>query len=160
MLKANQAADLPTRVEALQGQLKDLKTQLAELSSATVSEGIDALVATAEEMNGVKIVATKFENTSRESLRDYADQLREKHSPIAVILGGEVDGKVAFIAAVSKPLVQARGLHAGQAVQAAAQMAGGGGGGRPDIAEAGARQLNKIADAIAAGAEVYRRQLG
>ena len=160
MLKANQAADLPTRVEALQGQLKDLKAQLADLSAASVSEGLDALIANAEEINGVKIVATKVENASRESLRDYADQLRDKHSPIAVILGGEVDGKVAFIAAVSKPLVKARGLNAGQAVKAAAQAAGGGGGGRPDIAEAGAKQLNKIEDAIAAGAATYKGQLG
>lgn len=159
MLKANQAGDLPNRVEALQDQLKDLKNQLAELSSASVSEGLDSLVADAEEVDGVKIVAQQVENATRESLRDYADQLRDKHSPIAVVLAGEVDGKVALIAAVSKPLVKEKGLNAGQAVKAAAQAAGGGGGGRPDIAEAGAKQLDKVADAIAAGAAAYREQM-
>jgi len=143
----------------LQEQLKDLKGQLADLSSASVSEGLDALVADAEEVDGVKIVAQQLENATRESLRDYADQLRAKHSPIAVILAAEVDGKVALIAAVSKPLVKAKGLNAGQAVKAAAQTAGGGGGGRPDIAEAGAKQLDKITDAIAAGKKAYRQQL-
>jgi alanyl-tRNA synthetase len=159
LLKANQSADLPARVEALQEQLKDLKEQLADLSSASVSEGLDALVADAEEIDSVKIVAQQLKNATRESLRDYADQLRDKHSPIAVILGAEIDGKVALIAAVSKPLVKAKGLNAGQAVKAAAQTAGGGGGGRPDIAEAGAKQLDKIADAIAAGATTYKEQL-
>jgi alanyl-tRNA synthetase len=159
LLKANQAAELPSRVEALQEQLKDLKGELADLSSASVSEGLDALVAVAEEIDGVKVVAQQLENGTRESLRDYADQLRDKHSPIAVILGAEVGGKVALIAAVSKPLVRAKGLNAGQAVKAAAQTAGGGGGGRPDIAEAGAKQLDKMADAIAAGAATYKGQL-
>lgn len=159
LLKANQPGDLPKRVEALQDQIKDLKAQLAELSSASVSEGLEALVASAQEVDGVKIVAQQVDNATRESLRDYADQLRDKHSPVAVLLGGEVDGKVALIAAVSKPLVKQKGLNAGQAVKAAAQAAGGGGGGRPDIAEAGAKQLDKVADAIAAGAAAYQEQL-
>jgi len=159
LLKANQPGDLPQRVEVLQEQLKDLKGQIAELSSASVSDSLDALLASAEEMNGIRIVAQTVYNASRETLRDYVDQLRDKHSPVAVILGGEVDGKVALIAAVSKPLVKEKGLNAGNAVKAAAQAAGGGGGGRPDLAEAGARQLDKIAEAIAAGADVYRQQL-
>ena len=159
MLKANQPVDLPARVAALQDQLRILKGQLAELASASVSEGLDTLVTGAQDIDGVKIVAQQVANTTRESLRDYADQLRDQHSPIALILGAEVDGKVALIAAVSKPLVKSKGLNAGQAVKAAAQTAGGGGGGRPDMAEAGARDVNRIADAIAAGADVYKEQL-
>ena len=160
MLKANQPADLPSRVGALQDQLKELKGQLAELTSASISEGLDSLVVGAEEVDGVKIVTRYVENASREILRDYVDQLRKKHSSVAVILGAEVDGKVALIAAVSKPLVKEKGLNAGQAVKAAAQTAGGGGGGRPDIAEAGGRHLDRLEDAIAAGAAVFREQLG
>jgi alanyl-tRNA synthetase len=159
LLKATQPTDLPVRVEALQEQLKDLKGQLAELSSASVAEGLEALVAGAEEVSGVKLVAQQLENATRDTLRDYADQLRDKHSPIAVILAAEIGGKVALIAAVSKPLIKAKGLNAGQAVKAAAQMAGGGGGGRPDIAEAGAKQLDRISDALAAGLEAYKGQL-
>ena len=160
MLKVNHPADLPTRLAALQDQLRDLKGQLAELVSATVSKELDTLVASAETVGGVKIVAQELANVTRESLRDYADQLRDQYSPVAVMLGAEVDGKVALIAAVSKPLVRGKGLNAGQAVKAAAQTAGGGGGGRPDMAEAGARELNKITEAIAAGAAVYKEQLG
>ena len=125
-----------------------------------IAVAINALVASAEYVGDVKIVAQQVHNATRESLRDYADQLRDKHSPIAVILGGEVGGKVALIAAVSKPLVKEKGLNAGQAVKVAAQAAGGGGGGRPDIAEAGAKQLDRIADAITAGAEDFQEQLG
>ncbi|MCH2212309.1 MAG: alanine--tRNA ligase [Fuerstiella sp.] len=160
VLKANQPADLPPRVDALQSQLRDLKNQVAVLSSASVSEEIDDLVNGAEHVGDVKIVAEQVHNATRESLRDYVDQLRDRHSPIAVILAGEVDGKVALIAAVSKPLVKEKGLNAGQAVKVAAQKAGGGGGGRPDIAEAGAKQLDRITEAITAGKKAFQEQLG
>ena len=116
-------------------------------------------MASAEEIGGVKVLSHKLENVTREALRDFVDQLREKHSPVAMILGAEIEGKVALIAAVSKPLVKGKGLNAGDAVKAAAQAAGGGGGGRPDLAEAGAKQVDKIDGALAAGAAVFREQL-
>ncbi len=158
-LKTNKPEDLPVRVDALQLQMKELNKQLSELSKASVSDAIGDVVAAAEDVGGVKVVAQKLENVTRESLRDFADQLRDKHSPVAVVLAAEIDGKVALIAAVSKPLVKEKGLNAGHAVKAAAQIAGGGGGGRPDMAEAGARLVGRIDDAVAAGAVVFKEQL-
>ena len=117
-------------------------------------------MAQAETIGGVKVIAKKLEGVTREALRDFADQLRDKHSPIALILGAEIDGKVSLIAAVSKPLVKEKNLHAGNIVKAAATIAGGGGGGRPDMAEAGAKLLDKIDEAIAAGATELKKQLG
>ena len=68
--------------------------------------------------------------------------------------------KVALISAVSKALVKDKNLHAGNAVKAAATVAGGGGGGgRPDMAEAGAKLVEKLDAAIAAGAAELRKQL-
>jgi len=159
MLKANKASDLPARIETLQTQLKDAHRQLAEVTKASVSDAVGDLVAAAEEIGGIKVISRKLENVSREALRDFVDQLRDSHSPVAVILGAEIDGKVALIAAVSKPLVKANGLNAGHAVKAAAQVAGGGGGGRPDMAEAGAKNVEKIEDALAAGVAVFRETL-
>lgn len=159
MLKANKASDLPTRIETLQTQLKEANRQLAELTKASVSDAVGDLVASATDIGGITIVSQKLENVSREALRDFVDQLRDNHSPIALILGAEIDGKVALIAAVSKSLVKEKGLNAGNAVKAAAQIAGGGGGGRPDMAEAGARHVDKIDDALVAGVAVFKEQL-
>ncbi|MEN9556014.1 MAG: Alanine--tRNA ligase [Planctomycetota bacterium] len=159
-LKAPQAAELPGRIELLQNEIKTLNRQVAELTAASVADALGGLVANADTVSGIRIVASSLQNVSREALRDYADQLREKHSPIALILGAEIEGKVALIAAVSKPLVKDRNLHAGNVVKAAAVVAGGGGGGRPDMAEAGAKLIEKLEEAIAAGAAEIRRQLG
>jgi len=160
MLKAPQAAELVTRVEALQNEVKALNKQIADLSSASVADALGGLVAAAEVIDGVKVIAKKLEGVSRDALRDFADQLRDKHSPVAMILGAEIDGKVSLIAAVSKPLVKDKNLHAGNVVKAAATVAGGGGGGRPDMAEAGARLVEKLDEAIAAGAAELKKQLG
>lgn len=159
LLKANQASDLPARVEALQAQLKEANRQLTELTKASVSDAVGDLVESAETIGGVKIVSRKLEGITREALRDFVDQLRDNHSPIAIVLGAEIDGKVALIAAATKSLVKEKGLNAGKAVKAAAQVAGGGGGGRPDMAEAGARLVERIDDALAAGLAVFREAL-
>ena len=160
MLKAPQAAELVKRVEALQNEVKALNKQVAEFNSASVADAIGGLVAQAETVGGIKIIAKKLKCKYREALRDFVDQLRDKHSPLALILGAEIEGKVALIAAVSKPLVKEKNLHAGNIVKAAATIAGGAGGGRPDMAEAGAKLVDKIDDAIAAGAAELRKQLG
>ena len=159
LLKAPQAAELVTRIEALQNEVKTLSKQNAELTSANVADAIGGLVAQAETICGVKFITKKLEGVTREALRDFADQLRDKHSPIAMILGAEIEGKVSLIAAVSKALVKEKNLHAGNVVKVAATIAGGGGGGRPDMAEAGAKLVDKIDEAIAAGAAELKKQL-
>jgi alanyl-tRNA synthetase len=160
MLKAPQPAELVAKVESLQNEVKTLSKQLSELNSASVADAIGTLAAQAETISGVKVIAKKLEGVSREILRDFADQLREKHSPIALILGAEIEGKVSLIVAVSKPLVKDKNLHAGNVVKVAATVAGGAGGGRPDMAEAGAKLVEKLDEAIAAGAAELKKQLG
>jgi len=159
-LKAPQATELPGRIDLLQNEIKTLTKQIADLTAASVADALGGIVADAKTISGVRVVAKTLPNVSREILRDYADQLREKHSPIALILGAEIEGKVALIAAVSKPLVKERNLHAGNVVKAAAAVAGGAGGGRPDMAEAGAKLIDKLDDAVAAAVAEFQRQLG
>jgi alanyl-tRNA synthetase len=67
---------------------------------------------------------------------------------------------VSLIVAVSKPLVKEKNLHAGNVVKVSATVAGGAGGGRPDMAEAGAKLVDKIDEAIAAGLTELKKQLG
>ena len=75
-----------------------------------------------------------------------------------MLLGTAVDGKVALTAAVSKDLVK-RGIKASDCIKVAAKLVGGGGGGRPDLAEAGGKNPDKLPEALAAGAEFYREKL-
>jgi len=78
-----------------------------------------------------------------------ADWFRDKVQDGVVVLGTVVDGKPLLIAATTKRLVTERGVHAGNLVRDLAKMVGGGGGGRPDMAQAGGRDPDKLPDALA-----------
>jgi alanyl-tRNA synthetase len=158
MLKAPRAEDIPRRIEAIQNELKAAKKSLAEQTSKSVASVVDDLLAGAEEVAGVKLVAYVPENATRDMLRDLADRLRGGKQPVALIVGGAIDGKASLLAAVSKDLVKT-GLKAGDAVKAAAEKVGGGGGGRPDLAEAGGKNPENLPEALKAGLEVYRKVL-
>ena len=79
-----------------------------------------------------------------------ADRVRQKLKPALVVLAADIDGRSAFLAAASPELVD-RGVHAGNLIREIAKVAGGGGGGRPDIAQAGAKDASKIDAALAEG---------
>ena len=158
LLKAPRPEDIPRRLETLQSELRGVRKALSEATSKSVGALVEELLAAAEEVAGVKLIGYAPQNATRELLRDLADGLRNRKEPVALILGGEIDGKASLVAAVSKDLVK-RGLKAGDAVKAAATQVGGGGGGRPDLAEAGGKQPENLPAAIAAGLEVYRTRL-
>lgn len=158
LLKAPRVDDIPRRIETLQNELKNAKKALAEQTSKNVATVVDDLLSQAEEIDGVKLVAFAPENATRDLLRDLADKLRSGKQPVALIVGGAIDGKASLVAAVSKDLVK-KGLKAGDAVKAAAEKVGGGGGGRPDLAEAGGKNPENLAEALKAGLETYRKVL-
>ena len=158
LLKTPQPEDLPRRVAALQEELQIAKRELAKQTSQSVAGSVADLIAAAEEVDGVKIITHAPADSNRKALRTFADQLRQKSAPVAILLGSVTDGKVALTAAVSKDLL-GRGLKASECIQAAAKVVGGGGGGRPDLAEAGGKLPENLSEALAEGAKYYRSKL-
>jgi alanyl-tRNA synthetase len=73
------------------------------------------------------------------------------------VLGAEADGKVNFVAAVTKDLLGK--LHAGNIVKEVAKVTGGGGGGRPDMAQAGGKDADKLDQALEKVAEIVNFSL-
>jgi len=157
-LKAPQVQELPRRVSQLQQEVKELKASLAKFSKASVTDHVGEMLSSADAVGDAKIVCRHIEDADRDLLREYADQLRQKGDSVAILLGAEIDGKVALLAAVSKDLVK-RGVKAGDCVREAAKQVGGGGGGRPDLAEAGGKDPSKIADALSTGLQCYKAAL-
>ncbi len=158
-LKSPQPQDLPRRVSQMQEELKRLKTELAQYTRASVADRAAELLSHAEAVGETQVLCWRLENVDRETLREYADQLRQRAGSLALLLAAEIDGKVALLAAVSKDLVK-RGVKAGDCVREAAKVVGGGGGGRPDLAEAGGKDVSRIDEALERGAAVYREALG
>jgi alanyl-tRNA synthetase len=119
---------------------------------------VQELAASPQDVNGVKLVAATMDEADPETLKAAADQIADRLGSGVVVLGTANDGKVTFVAKVTKDL--AGKAHAGNLVREVAKVAGGGGGGRPDFAQAGGKDPAKLADAIAAATDALRAQLG
>jgi alanyl-tRNA synthetase len=157
LLKASQPDELPRKVQLLQDELHHAKQELSKYTAQSLASTAAKLVAAAETVNGVKLVIHEAD-CPRENLKEFVDRIREQAPSVAVLLGLKTEGKVALIAAASKDLV-AKGVSASDAVKTAAKVAGGGGGGRPDLAEAGGKNPEKLSEALAAGAAYFRGKL-
>ena len=157
-VKTGQPAEIPRKIQTLQDELREAKKELARQATHSIAASVDDLDADASEVAGVKIITHLAADLDRDGLRELADRLRDKAGDAAVLLGTEIDGKVALLAAVSRSVVK-KGAKAGDCVRESAKIVGGGGGGRPDMAEAGGKHPDKLPEALAAGAEFYRHAL-
>jgi alanyl-tRNA synthetase len=139
--------EIEERLDALQSELDHLRKQNDQLQRLQVAAQADSLVEAAQQVGDARFVVAKIDAGSNDALRDVADRVRQRLKPALVILAASVEGRPAFLVAATPELVE-RGVHAGNLVREIAKVAGGGGGGRPDIAQAGARDASKLDAAL------------
>ncbi len=150
--------ELVGKVSGLKKDIKDKEKEIAKLNNEILKSNMDDILNKYEEINGSKVFIIKLKDTDANALRDIADRIKDKNPSCVVILASEYDGKVLFVASVTKDLNQ-KGIQAGNIVKQAAVIAGGGGGGRPDFAQAGGKDASKIDEALNAARESLSNQL-
>jgi alanyl-tRNA synthetase len=138
-----------TRVVALAKEVRDLRKQLSSATLQSADVSVESLLASAIDVNGTKVVVAETSGADAGTMRQLIDQLRRKASPIAVLLGSAHEGKVTLVAGITRDL-EARGIHAGKWIATAAEVVGGRGGGKPDMAQAGGKHPEKLAEALEA----------
>ncbi len=135
------------KVEQLLEKTRLLEKQLERLNSKLASSAGDELGAQAVDVAGVKVLALKLNDVDPKSLRDMADQLKNKLGSCAVVLAVVEGDKVSLIAGVSKDKMGQ--IKAGDLVNFVATQVGGKGGGKPDLAQAGGNDPSGLAKALA-----------
>jgi alanyl-tRNA synthetase len=163
-----QGGDLIEKLTRLVTHERELEKKIAELerrllegggSGGDGGGGIEAMLAGAREISGVKVLARRVaDGTQAAALRELAEKLRDKlGDQAAVLLAAVSDGKAQLAVMVSKPAT-AR-IKAGDLIKGVAAIVGGKGGGRPDMAQAGGAEVARIDDAIAATYDEAERLL-
>lgn len=142
-----QPENIVERLESMAGTNKRLEKQVADLSTQLASSDLGDLLTGAREIEGVKVVAAVIPLDSPKTLREVGDKLRDDMGSGVAVLGGEINGKAALLALVSKDLTKR--IKAGDLVNKVAATVGGKGGGRPDMAQAGGSMPDKMNEAIA-----------
>jgi alanyl-tRNA synthetase len=140
---------VPVAVAQLLARAKELEKASRRRGGSNGSLDLDALLASAAEVDGASLLAATVSVEDPKALLDLADKLKAKLGDAAVVLGAVADGKVHLVATVAPALVE-RGVKAGAIVRVAAEVTGGGGGGRDTMARAGGRDPDKLPEAIAA----------
>ncbi|MFP4016746.1 MAG: alanine--tRNA ligase [Halanaerobiales bacterium] len=138
---------LTERIESLLEQQKELEKEMNSLKDRLANSRTGDLVDEVEEVNGVNLLTAELDGMDNEGLRKLSDQLKEKLQSAVIILASRLGDKVLFVASVTEDLVK-DGYHAGKIVGKVAKITGGGGGGRPDMAQAGGRDVSKIQEAL------------
>ena len=127
--------------------LKESNKEIEKLEHDMAKDQISGILDAVKNKNGINYVIKKFEGVDVNTLRDLADEVRNKVGSVVVLFATVNEGKLNFVCAVSKDLVEKK-IAAGKIIKEIAKVAGGGGGGRPDMATAGAKDINKVEEAL------------
>ncbi|KSU63802.1 alanine--tRNA ligase [[Bacillus] enclensis] len=145
-LKAN-PKDIVSRVDSMMAEMKDLQRENESLAAKLSNIEAGSLTDKVKVIDGINVLSAKVGAADSNTLRTMMDDLKQKLGSAVIVLGTSGDGKVNVIAGVTKDLVD-KGYHAGKLVKEVASRCGGGGGGRPDMAQAGGKNPEKLEEAL------------
>jgi alanyl-tRNA synthetase len=134
------------KVTQLLKQQKELEKKISIFQKQLASKQGDDLVSQAENVNGIKLLATTIKGVSGKDLRDIADKLKDKLGSAIVVLAVVNNAKVSLVVGVTKDLTDK--YQAGVILNYVAQQVGGKGGGRADMAQGGGTQPENLTQAL------------
>jgi alanyl-tRNA synthetase len=140
--------DVEERVRQLLDRTRKLEKEVASLKQKLASGQGGDLSASAIDVHGVKVLATRIDGADAPTLREAVDQLKNKLKSAAIVLASvQAPDKVVLIAGVTAD--QTSKIKAGELVNSVAQQIGGRGGGRADMAQAGGTDASNLDAALA-----------
>ena len=144
------------RVESLEQELKSSKSDLDKLKAKMAKEEMGEL--SAETVNGCSVIIKELQGVDRNGLRTLGDSLKDKYENAFVLLISVEDGKPVLMATASDGAVK-KGAHSGNLIKEVAAVLGGGGGGKPQMAQAGGKDVSAIPHALEKAKELMQAQL-
>ena len=145
-LTKSNSVNLLEKIKQLISDQKSLEKQITNFQKQLASDQSVDLISKAENINGIKLLATEVSGVSAKDLRDLADKLKDKLGTAVVVLAVVSGKKVSLISAVTKNLTDK--YQAGTILNHVASQIGGKGGGRADMAQGGGTEPEKLKDAL------------
>ena len=154
--KAQTEKDVLAKIQAGAAHAKALEKELAKAKAELAVHAGAKLLDNAKDLGAAKLVAAQIEADAA-ALREIVTDLTGKSEQAIVLLAAVNDGKVSLCAGVSKALTGQ--VKAGDLVKFAAEQVGGKGGGRPDLAQAGGTDADKLPEMLASAEEWVKEKL-
>ena len=140
-------SDIEERVIAISEQISSANNQIQQLERQMSALAATALLDEVQIVNEIKVLISVTEDPTVELLRSTGDWLRDKLGTGVVAIGSIVNGNPMVVCMITPDLVE-KGMNAAHMVQEVAKIIGGGGGGRPESAQAGGKDSNKLREAL------------
>lgn len=157
-----QRDNLPNAIERLQEELKRTRKEMDDLklkiATGTAGGGGSDGGDEARDISGVRVVAKIVEGLDANATRQLSDTLLARLKSGVIVLGRKDEGKVGIIVRVSPDLTGK--VKAGEVIREIAPIVGGRGGGKPDMAEGGGSEPEKLSEAIDASYGVIEKMVG
>ena len=149
---------LVQRVSSILEENKTLSKELHDIKTKMSLQSVESVLDSKVDINGVNLVSTKFEGMDMNTLKEVADNLRDKLASGVIVLANVADDKLNFVVTATSDVID-KGIHSGNIVREVAKIAGGKGGGRPNMAQAGATDISKVDEALNYAREVVKTQV-
>ena len=138
----------------------DLKKEISKFRVKDASSNIDELIEKKVAIEGFGVVSARIDAGDAEELKSIGDALRAKLGSGVGVLGTVIDEKVSLVCVVTDDLIKGKKLQAGKIVGELAKRVGGGGGGRPHLATAGGKDIDKLDETLKSAPEIIKGMLG
>ncbi len=159
-LKIANGKELVARACGVMAELKAKDKEIEKLSGQIANAKAQSLLDNVTEVGGVKLVTAFLPDTTVDELRKMCDLVKSRGDDYVGVIGGVQKAKGAGnICTCCGKAAIALGAHAGNLARAVAQKAGGSGGGKPDMAMAGAKNIDALPEAIKAAADLLGAML-
>lgn len=145
-------SEVPNTVRGLQEKLREQERELQNYRDRLAAAQSADLLGVAVKIEDSTLIASQVEVSDRGALRQMGDRARDRIESGVIVLGADVDGSPALLAMVTPDLVE-RGVKAGDIIRHIAPFVDGRGGGRPELAEAGGKNVAGLSDALKAVGE-------
>ena len=146
-----------SKIEQLQAKNKSVEKELSVVKQKMLSGGSNDLSSKAIKIADVNVLVQRIDGVDLKNLRIAIDQLKDKLGTAVVVLGSIDEGKVNLAVGVSKDIVSR--IRAGDLIHSIATVVGGKGGGRPDFAQAGGSEQDKIDQALELASDLIKNEL-
>jgi alanyl-tRNA synthetase len=145
LLKADKPSE---RIEKLLQDTKSMEKEIQKLKTGSSRDAISEAVQNALDIDGVKIVSVRQDGLSANELRLFADNVRDRVQSGIIIVSSVLDGQAGIVCMVTADLTKQ--YHAGEILKTLSKIAGGKGGGKPEMAQGGTKEIEKLDSALGA----------
>nr|WP_300002354.1 alanine--tRNA ligase [Tissierella sp.] len=147
ILKTNKT-NLLDRTRSIVSELKEQEKEVSQLKMKLSGDLSKEIIEEAEKVGDISLITHRVENMAIDDLRNLGDKIKDRLDSGVIVLASVADGKITFLVMVTDDLI-AKKILAGNIVREVAKITGGNGGGRPNIAQAGGKDVSKLDEAFA-----------